>query len=66
MIYILYHRLICFSSYNTITYSGRQIIKISFSRSQANSSVIKGILFLFPDTLEQAIEAKFLLGRICN
>ena len=44
MIYILYHRLICFSSYNTITYSGRQlsqIIKISFSRSQASSSVIR-------------------------
>ena len=44
MIYILYHRLICFSSYNTITESGRQlsqIIKISFSRSQASSLVIR-------------------------
>ena len=44
MIYILYHRLICFSSYNTITESGRQlsqIIKISFSRSQASRPVIR-------------------------
>ena len=62
----LYHRLICFSSYKIHHIIQCPSTISCYQQITSFASRIKSVLFLFPNTLEQAVETKFLLGRIRN